>query len=48
MLADPPIKPVLMTRDGVRLAHFDAGPRQSANPKRSRPLRRAISSGDPR
>jgi pimeloyl-ACP methyl ester carboxylesterase len=32
MLADPPAKPVLMARDGVRLAHFDAGPRQSVNP----------------
>jgi pimeloyl-ACP methyl ester carboxylesterase len=32
MLADPPAKPVLMARDVVRLAHFDAGPRQSTNP----------------
>ena len=31
MLADPPAKPVLMARDGVRLAHFEAGPSASKN-----------------
>jgi pimeloyl-ACP methyl ester carboxylesterase len=34
MLADLELKPVFMARDGVRLAHFEAGP---ANPER-RPL----------
>jgi len=31
MLADPPSNPVLMAREGVRLAHFEAGPRSSPN-----------------
>jgi pimeloyl-ACP methyl ester carboxylesterase len=30
MLADLKLKPVFMARDGVRLAHFEAGP---ANPE---------------
>jgi pimeloyl-ACP methyl ester carboxylesterase len=32
MLADPPSKPVLMARDGVRLAHFEAGPSARQSP----------------
>jgi pimeloyl-ACP methyl ester carboxylesterase len=32
MLLDPPSNPVLMARDGVRLAHFEAGPTDSPNP----------------
>jgi pimeloyl-ACP methyl ester carboxylesterase len=32
MLADPPSKPVLMARDGVRLAHFEAGPSTPQSP----------------
>jgi pimeloyl-ACP methyl ester carboxylesterase len=32
MLADPPSKPVFMVREGVRLAHFEAGPTTPQSP----------------
>src|ERR1700749_2750383 len=32
MLADPPSQPVLMVRDGVLLAHFEAGPSAPQSP----------------
>ena len=32
MLVDPPSKPVFMARDGVRLAHFEAGPATPQSP----------------